>query len=198
MKEGGEAHYRMPDMLTNTYCIAVNAQSKHLEEAIRWMDAQYGEEAAFVMNYGVTEGKEDGSYYFDDNGPHWGGLITNNPDGLTQGQARQRYTTNNAPYEDYNRVMGMWTDTQRETQARLMESDYSAYISDSITMTEAEQEEFSDIMGDITTFATEFTVNYVMGNASQSFDEFRAQLKSMNIDRAIELKQAAVDRYNAR
>ena len=37
-----------------------------------------------------------------------------------------------------------------------------------------------------------------MGNASQSFDEFRAQLKSMNIDRAIELKQAAVDRYNAR
>ena len=53
-------------------------------------------------------------------------------------------------------------------------------------------------MGDITTFATEFTVNYVMGNASQSFDEFRAQLKSMNIDRAIELKQAAVDRYNAR
>ena len=162
------------------------------------MDAQYGEEAAFVMNYGVTEGKEDGSYYFDDNGPHWGGLITNTPDGLTQGQARQRYTTNNAPYEDYNRVMGMWTDTQRETQARLMESDYSAYISDSITMTEAEQEEFSDIMGDITTFATEFTVNYVMGNASQSFDEFRAQLKPMNIDRAIELKQAAVDRYNAR
>ena len=198
VKEGGEAHYRMPDMLTNTYCIAVNAQSKHLEEAIRWMDAQYGEEAAFVMNYGVTEGKEDGSYYFDDNGPHWGGLITNNPDGLTQGQARQRYTTNNAPYEDYNRVMGTWTDIQRETQARLMESDYSAYISDSITMTEAEQEEFSDIMGDITTFATEFTVNYVMGNASQSFDEFRAQLKAMNIDRAIELKQAAVDRYNAR
>ena len=95
-------------------------------------------------------------------------------------------------------MMGMWTDTQRETQARLMESDYSAYISDSITMTEAEQEEFSDIMGDITTYATEFTVNYVMGNASQSFDEFRAQLKSMNIDRAIELKQAAVDRFNAR
>ena len=72
-----------------------------------------------------------------------------------------RYTTSNAPYEDYNRVMGMWADTQKETQARLMESDYSGYISDSITMTEAEQEEFSDIMGDITTFVQEFTVNYV-------------------------------------
>ena len=53
-------------------------------------------------------------------------------------------------------------------------------------------------MADITTFAQEFTVNYVMGNAAQSFDEFRAQLKSMNIERATALKQAAVDRYNER
>lgn len=94
--------------------------------------------------------------------------------------------------------MGMWTDVQRDTQKRLMESDYSGYISDSITMTEAEQEEFSDIMGDITTFATEYTVNYIMGNTDQSFDDFRAQLKSMNVERAIALKQAAVDRYNER
>ena len=138
-------------------------------------------------------GKDDA-----DGNPHWGGLITRNPDGLTQSQARQRYTTNNAPYEDYNRVMGMWTDTQKETQKRLMESDYSGYISDSITMTEAEQEEFSDIMGDITTYVQEFTVNYVMGNATQTFDEFRAQLQNMNVAQAIALKQAAVDRYNER
>ena len=109
-----------------------------------------------------------------------------------------RYTTNNAPYEDYNRVMGMWADTQKETQARLMESDYSGYISDSITMTEAEQEEFSDIMGDITTFVQEFTVNYVMGNTMQPFDEFRTQLQSMGIERAIAIKQVAVNRYNER
>ena len=117
---------------------------------------------------------------------------------LTQSQGRMRYTTNNAPYEDYNRVMGMWSDTQKVTQQRLMESDYSGYISDSITMTEAEQEEFSDIMGDVTTLVQEYTVNYVMGNTSQTFDEFRAQLKSMNIEQATALKQAAVDRYNER
>ena len=198
VKEGGEAHYRMPDMLTNTMCVAISAQSDHIEEAIKWMDAQYADAAAFVMNYGVVEG-QDGSYYIDDAGnPHWAGLITANPDGLTQSQARMRYTTNNAPYEDYNRVMGMWADTQKETQKLVMESDAAGYISDSITMTEAEQEEFSDIMSDVTTFVEEFTVNYVMGNATQSFDEFRDQLKSMNIERAVAIKQAAVDRYNQR
>ena len=199
VKEGGTAHYRMPNMLTNTYCVAVNAKSKHLEEAIKWMDLQYGEKAAFVLNYGTIEGKEDGSYYYDEEGkPHWGGIITNNPDGLTQSQGRMKYTTNNAPYEDYNRVMGMWADVQKQTQARLMESDYSGYISDSITMTEAEQEEFSDIMGDITTYVQEYTCNYIMGNTTQAFDDFRAQLKSMGVDQAIALKQAAVDRYSQR
>lgn len=159
--------------------------------------AQYRDDVAFVMNYGVVEGT-DGTYYFDEAGPHWGGMITNNPDGLTQSQARKRFTTNNAPYEDYNRVMGMRTEGQKETQQLIMASDAQGYISDSITMTEAEQETFSDIMGDVTTYVEEFTVNYVMGNTTQTFDEFRTQLKAMNIEEALSIKQAAVDRYNER
>lgn len=197
IKEGGEAHYRCPQTIIGNMQIAISASSTHIEDAIRWMDAQYSEEAAFVMNYGVVEGK-DGSYYIDETGPHWGTLLTANPDGLTNSQAKKRYVTTNAPYEDYSRSEGSMTDIQREGVALMLETDANGVIPTCITMSEAEQEEFSDIMSDIITYEEEFAVKYVMGSTAQTFDEFRAQLKAMGIERAIELKQASVDRYNAR
>ena len=41
-------------------------------------------------------------------------------------------------------------------------------------------------------------MNTIMGQDTQDFDAFRKQLKSMGIERATELKQAGVDRYNQR
>lgn len=195
-KEGDVTHLRNPDLLTNTMMVAISADTEYPELCVRWMDYQYGEEASFVSNYGTREGEsyvkqEDGTY-------KWGELITNNPDGLTQNQARSKYTTLNAPYEDYTRVMGAWTDIQLSARATWQGGKDDGVISPAVTMTEAEQEEFSSLMSDITTYVSEYTVGTIMGQSTASFEDFRTQIKNMGIERAVELKQAGVDRYNER
>lgn len=196
-KEGDVTHLRSADILMNGYCIAIAADSEYPELCVKWMDYQYGEEASFVSNYGNREGE---SYVIENGQPKWGELITANPDGMTQNQARGMYTTMNAPYEDYNRVMGAWNDIQKEAQNIWCQetSKDDGVIPTAVTMTADEQDEYSSIMSDITTFVAEYTVNTIMGQDTQDFDAFRDQLKSMGIERAIELKQAGVDRYNQR
>ena len=54
-------------------------------------------------------------------------------------------------------------------------------------------------MNDIETYIKEEQVKFITG--TKSFDEFDAfieQINKMNIARAIEIKQNALDRYNAR
>lgn len=41
-------------------------------------------------------------------------------------------------------------------------------------------------------------VNYINGNDSTSFDDFRETLSSYGMDRIVEIYQAAYDRYLAR
>ncbi len=107
-KEGEVTHLRNKDLLMNTMSIALSAQTKHPELCVKWRDYQFGEEASLVSNYGTREGE---SYTIEADGTYkWGTLITDNPEGLTQNQARTKYTTLNAPYEDYSRVMGAWSD----------------------------------------------------------------------------------------
>lgn len=196
--KGDVTHLRCVDRLINGMLIAISTSTKYPELCVRWLDYQYTDEASLIANYGNREGE---SYIIQDDGTYkWGELITNNPDGMTQNQARGKYTTMNAPFEDYNRVMGAWSDTQKDAQkiwtqsTSLDDGMYPEYA----TMTAEEQEEYAAIMGDITTFVAEYTVNSIMGQQTQGFDDFRNQLKNMGIERAIELKQASIDRYNAR
>ena len=196
--EGDVTHMRSIDRVINGYEIAISANTKYPELCVKWLDYQYGEEASLIANFGNREGE---SYVILDDGTYqWGELITNNPDGLTVNQARGMYTTMNAPYEDYNRVMGAWSDTQKDAQKIWTKSTSldDGVIPNSVTMTEDEQTEFASIMTDITTYVAEYTVNTIMGQDTQDFEAFRDQLRSMEIERAIELKQAGVDRYNER
>lgn len=176
--------------------ITLSAQTKHPELCVKWRDYQFGEEASLVANYGTREGE---SYTIEADGTYkWGTLITDNPEGLTQNQARTKYTTLNAPYEDYSRVMGAWSDIQLNAQQTWQSGKDDWAVPVAVTMSEAEQDEYSSVMSDITTYVAEYTVNTIMGQDTQDFDAFREQLKSMGIERATELKQAGVDRYNQR
>jgi putative aldouronate transport system substrate-binding protein len=74
-----------------------------------------------------------------------------------------------------------------------------AYILPPITMTADEGAEYSRIMSDIETYRKEMVLKFILGTEPLSnYDSFVNQIKSMNIDRAIELQQAALDRFNQR
>ena len=68
-----------------------------------------------------------------------------------------------------------------------------------MTMTDEENSEFVALYTDIETLTHENTVKFITGEQSlDDYDAFAEQLRTYNIDRCIELKQAALDRYNAR
>ena len=65
---------------------------------------------------------------------------------------------------------------------------------------EADASEYSKLIGDIDTYVGEMTIKYITG--LESLDTFETEyletLKSMGVDRAIELQQEALDDFNAR
>lgn len=68
-----------------------------------------------------------------------------------------------------------------------------------LTMTAEEGQEYSTTYGDILTFVYETIPQFIIGSKPISeFDDFVNQIKSMGIERCIELQQNALDRYIAR
>ena len=78
-------------------------------------------------------------------------------------------------------------------------SDGTEWIVPNTTMNTEESEEYQSIYADIKTLVEETTVGMIMGTIPvDNFDSYVEQLKAMNIDRAIEIQQAALDRYYER
>ena len=101
------------------------------------------------------------------------------------------YLRNSAAYEFEPEVIeciNLW-DTQ----------DSSWLVPDNISHTSEESTELASIMTDINTYRDEMTLKFITGQEPiANFDAFVSTIKGMNVDRAIELKTAALSRYNAR
>ena len=66
-------------------------------------------------------------------------------------------------------------------------------------MTNEEVQEYNSIMTDIQTYLDEFKLKFILGTESlENFPQFVENIKNMNIDRAIEIRQAEYNRYLAR
>ena len=193
---GDETHLRNRDLQVNNMSIAISANTKYPTEAIRWMDFFYGVEGSLMQNYGLEEGR---TYIVDADGNcRWSELITNNPDGMTKNEARTKYTTLNAFYEDYTRVTSSWSDEQKQAQQVWVASKDDGVIPNELTMTAEENQEYASIMSEIQTFVDEQAVKMIMGTSQMSYDDFVKEIKAMGIDKAITIYQNALDRYNNR
>ena len=101
---------------------------------------------------------------------------------------------------DPMRGTGTYTQEQLDSWSDWTDAnlDYSHVMPAKVTL-KAENDEYNDIMSDIETFMDEMTVAYVTGTAN--FDTFEAdfveKLKSMDIERCIEIYQEAYDAYVA-
>ena len=65
-----------------------------------------------------------------------------------------------------------------------------------VKFVEEELQEYNMLITDINTYAGEYKVKFILGNESlDNFDKYMETLKSLGIERCIELQQAAYDRY---
>jgi len=68
-----------------------------------------------------------------------------------------------------------------------------------VTFTEEESSELSAIMSNLSVYTDERFARYVIGDESlDSFEDYVMKAKKLGVDRAVEIMQAALDRYNNR
>lgn len=182
-------------------CVCITYKCDDVEAAIRYLDQFYSEEGIIAKNFG----KEGLSYEMVNGEPVYTDLIMNNPNGLNITDALKRYTQAPTPmvgiidpryYEQYY-VM----EQQRDAFILWNENSDEAveFIYPSATTTTEEAEEFAAIDTPLKTYIYEELAKFVTGARSMdTWDDFVKQMEAMNISRAIEIKQAAYDRYMAK
>lgn len=197
--EGDEIHIRLRDSYTSGNT-AISADCENWEVALRWLDYLYTEEGALLANYGV----EGDTFEFDENGdPVFTDKILNNENGWTMTQTVASYLCPSA-------AIANWSDWTREL-AGVPEKDQACYdvwaeaddtwrLPSSVSLTQEESTERAALYADISTIVKEQTAQFISGalDIESNWDAYIASLESSGIERAIEITQAAYDRYLGR
>lgn len=177
---------------------AITTSCKNVEIAARLLDYGYSEAGHMMYNFG----REGVSYTMEGDVPTYTDIITDTEKngGLSVSQAMSKYIRGcyNGPFEqDKNYIMQMLPlEEQKEAVGVWAQTDTAQHIMPQVPMTEEENEEFSNIMKDISVFVDEQRAKIISGQESlDTLDSYFETLKSFNMDRAIELKQQAYDRY---
>ncbi len=176
----------------------ISADCKNPELAAQFIDWIYSDEGTLLSNFGV----EGESFEYVDGVPTFTEYVTNNPDGYSRTDALSIYAGEaNKPFVVTREglMAGYTTDVQQASLTAWMDEENPIREIPTLTFTADEQDEISRIMTDITTYVSENRVNFIYGNRSlDEFDAFRDAIKGMGIERALEIYQAAFDRYLAR
>ena len=85
-----------------------------------------------------------------------------------------------------------------ECEMSALSETYKIPMFPKIIATDKEADEFTHIMADIDTYREESIVKFIMGATPLSeWDAYAAAVRNMNIDGAVAIRQAQLDRYNA-
>lgn len=184
--------------------LGISAKVKDQELVLRYLDYWYSEECMLLDSLGIA----DKDYYVSDDGLYH---LTDEFKTLYQGEGAQYPTVSaaeavinmhTARFGLYN--WGMF-DAMNEGEKTLAaydefnKSKFDLMIPSTVTKTDEENTEYSQLFTDIETLTNENTVKFITGEKPLSeWDSYVAQLKQYNVERCIAIQQAALDRYNAR
>ncbi|MCL2058053.1 MAG: extracellular solute-binding protein [Oscillospiraceae bacterium] len=180
--------------------VAISTTSSDPALAAKWLDFHYHDVGHMLLNFGI----EGQSYNIINGVPVFTDEIINNPEGLSVELALVKYSMGGIaeaffhdPLVRYARF-GTFQE-QRDTIDRTQDIDLSKKMP-ATTFTSDESSEYANIMSEINTYKLENWAAFINGSKSidAEFDTFRSTIRSMGIERAIEIRQAALDRFNMR
>ena len=100
----------------------------------------------------------------------------------------ERYIKQYLVLEQQQDALDVWTKT-----------DVDQYKLPPLTPTPEEASELAQIMNDVNTLVDEMTLKIILGNEPiDAYDDYVEKINTLKIDRAIEIQQATLDRYNSR
>lgn len=200
LKNGEKPKFGQKDFaFVSTASVAISGNSKNVETAVRLLDYAYGKEGHMFFNFGV----EGVSYKMEGDYPKYTDVVMKNPDKLAPAQALAMYARSgyNGPFVQDKRYIEQYLTMPEQKDAIKIWSNTDAekYTLPPITPTPQESTEFAAIMNDVKTLVDEMSLKIILGSEPvDSFDKYVAKMKTLKIDRAIEIQKAALDRYNKR
>lgn len=177
---------------------AISASAANPAAIVKWLDYKYGEEGHMLFNFGI----EGESYTMEGDYPTYTDQIMKNPDKLPIAQAMGQYimAIGSGPFVQDRRYMEQYASLPEQQNAiqTWMNAKNEKWLP-VLTQTAEESARFNSIMNDVNTYFNETINKFVMGiEPLANFDKFVDTLKSMGIEEAIELRQAALERYQSR
>lgn len=200
VEEGATREYGYVDQLYKGVASgAITTSCTDIERAARFLDYGYSEEGHILYNFGV----EGVSFEWIDGYPTYTDLIMNNPDGWPVSQAMAAHIRGNynGPFVQDLRYVEQYYTSQGQIDSIEVwgDSNGAAHIMPPLTPTSEENSEYATIMNEVNTYRDEMTLKYILGTESlDTFDQYIANLEKMGLSRALEIQNAALDRYNAR
>lgn len=199
-QEGDETHLGQTnhDILSTTSNCVISTGCEYPEIAIQWMDYRYTEEGATLANWGVEgvtyERDAEGNKQYTD-------LIVNNPEGMTATLAQFRYMLQNTVCltDVAAKDQGMTQQQLEAPEIWMTNKDNAWGCPTTLTMTTDEAEEYNSMAGDITTYAQENFLRYIIGDLPVAeLQNFVDTCIGMGLEDCLDIQQNALDRYYQR
>ncbi|GIP34886.1 extracellular solute-binding protein [Paenibacillus sp. J2TS4] len=177
----------------------ITSQNKNPEHSVKFLDFMYGQEGSDLLNWGV----EGESYQVDNGNKKYTDQVLNNSEGLTSVDYMLRYAI---PIYGFTKIMdreawaqlSLTADEAKEANEIWYQSDKSLLLPN-LTLTAEESQQYSQIMSEVNTYFDEMFIKFIMGvEPLEKFDGFISTLKKMGIEEAVQIQQAAYDRFQAR
>lgn len=184
---------QLDNAYAGTSSAAIKSTTKNLEAAVRWLDYGYSVEGSLLNTFGIegtTYTMEQGQQIYTD-------LIVANPDGISSDQMMLQYAhQTNFPmiqrdsqlewkFEETDMAIEVWKNTKHED-----------YLLPPITPTSDEASELATLMDGVDEYVKEVELRIILGvNSIDAYDDMVKQLKLLGIERILEIKQAAYQRY---
>lgn len=168
---------------------AISAQCKDVELAAKYLDFWYSDEGIMLSNFGI----EGETYTLENDEIKLLPTFDENFD-LIMPYIKYYVTALDSRFGALRYKLQSQKDAQK-----IWVNNMSDHAFPPVSATPAESDEMSAKLSDITSYANESVLKFIVGQDSlDNYDKFVENLKAKGIERVLEIKQGQLDRFNNR
>ena len=212
LEKGAKSRFGGSALHVASFCAFITTACENVEAACRYMDFGYSDEGKEMFNYG----KEGVSFNyinyqdmnspvdlsaFGDKFPRWSDAILANPDHAVAEAASlyiRAHSSGPFPQDEGYLVQFMkYADQLKTIDVWVGSSDFSGSLMPRLYFTTEESEELASLETDIDTYKDETITKFLTGATElndATWADFQNGLKTMGIEKCLEIRNAAVQR----
>ena len=195
--DDGPTRFRQYSFPVRNYYVAISTSCKYVKEICMALDWMIGKEGSFTCTFGF----ENVSYTLDGKGdPHPTALLTDDPAGNPVANMMAKYAMRYGPFLCDKREAYFIADNDVYLAAQKTWADSASAdgILPPYTLTAEESLEFAGIMAETKTYMDEMYLKFVIGlEPLDGYEDYVKNIQGMGIERALEIQNAAYQRYLA-